>query len=56
MDEVQLSLVDEGIDTEGSSDVQKGLRVAADWETKDRSQYFAVDSLKHDQLRSGDVP
>ena len=32
MDKVQLSLVDEGIDTEGSSDVQRGLRVAADWE------------------------
>ena len=53
MDEVQLSLVDEGIDTEGSCDVQKGFRVAADWETKDRSQYFAVDSLEHDQLSSG---
>ena len=56
MDKVQLSLVDEGIDTEGFCHVQKGLRVAADWETKDRSQYFAVDSLEHDQLSSGDVP
>ena len=55
MDKVQLSLVDEGIDTEGSHDVQKGLRVAADWEIKDRFQYFVVDSPDHNQLSSGDV-
>ena len=56
MDKVQLSQVDEGIDTEDSHDVQVGLRIAADWETKDRSQYFSVDSLDHIQLSSGDVP
>ena len=55
-DKVQLSLVDEGIDTEDSHDVQKGLRIAAAWETNDHSQYFGVDSLDHIQLSSGDVP
>ena len=52
MDKVQLSLVDEGIDT----DVQEDLRITADWETKDCSQYFWVDSLDHIQLSSSDVP
>ena len=55
-DKVQLSLVDEGIDTEDSLDVQKGLRIAAAWETNVHSQYFGVDSLDHIQLSSGDVP
>ena len=45
---MHLCLMDKGLNVRDAQDVKKDLGVAADWETKDCSQYSSMDSFDYD--------